>query len=525
MNYKAVITTAGIGSRLDDITIYQNKSMVRVGKKASVNYFIDQIPAEITIVVILGYLGNSVRNFLEICYPRRKFEFVYVENYNDVGSSMGYSLLTARKLLSCPFILSTCDTVIDSRIPQPDHNWLGVNSSKDNSQYTSLISNDDKIIKILEKGAKNSDCIYIGLAGIYDHDLFWNSLQEAYVADPLSSNLNDCSAFKKMLGLDTQFTKHVFNDWLDIGNTTALNFARENIADKFDNLEKLDESIYFVDGNVIKFFHDKNVAEKRVKRAALLSPCTPEIFSHKENFYKYPFVEGSILTDVVNKELLIEFLSWCRRNLWVPFNLSQSSRSEFIETCKNFYKNKTIDRIKKFYELVPKFNRNIIINDQEIGPVEEYLKVLDWDNLSNGISTRIHGDLHFENVIFNKDSGDFKLIDWRQDFGGILEYGDTYYDLAKLKHGMIVSHDIVRRNLFRVENDAGKWKCDILRPDTLVNCERQFERTCLDFGYDISKISILTALIYLNISALHHYPYNIFLHLFGRIKLAEAMDK
>ena len=27
------------------------------------------------------------------------------------------------------------------------------------------------------------------------------------------------------------------------------------------------------------------------------------------------------------------------------------------------------------------------------------------------------------------------FLDWRQNFGGIINYGDIYYDLAKLYHG------------------------------------------------------------------------------------------
>ena len=40
-----------------------------------------------------------------------------------------------------------------------------------------------------------------------------------------------------------------------------------------------------------------------------------------------------------------------------------------------------------------------------------------------------HGDLHFENIIANKNK--FTLLDWREDFSGLKNYGDLYYDLAK----------------------------------------------------------------------------------------------
>ena len=53
------------------------------------------------------------------------------------------------------------------------------------------------------------------------------------------------------------------------------------------------------------------------------------------------------------------------------------------------------------------------------------------------------------NILINKNSDQpFTLLDWRQDFGGNMEYGDIYYDLAKLNHGFIISHKIIDEKLF-----------------------------------------------------------------------------
>ena len=74
--------------------------------------------------------------------------------------------------------------------------------------------------------------------------------------------------------------------------------------------------------------------------------------------------------------------------------------------------------------------------------------MIDWNELSNGIPGNFHGDLHFENIIINPK--EIKLLDWRQDFGSNLNYGDLYYDFAKLLHGMIVSHKFVLKNEFKI---------------------------------------------------------------------------
>jgi len=45
------------------------------------------------------------------------------------------------------------------------------------------------------------------------------------------------------------------------------------------------------------------------------------------------------------------------------------------------------------------------------------------------------------------------FLDWRQNFGtGNLTYGDIYYDLAKFKQSLIVSHEIIKNHLYSVRS-------------------------------------------------------------------------
>ena len=79
------------------------------------------------------------------------------------------------------------------------------------------------------------------------------------------------------------------------------------------------------------------------------------------------------------------------------------------------------------------------------------LNLIKWQDLALGYPGRFHGDFHFENILFNKINKKFKFLDWRQDFGGNINVGDIYYDLAKLLHGMIVSHEVIQKNNFFVK--------------------------------------------------------------------------
>ena len=153
------------------------------------------------------------------------------------------------------------------------------------------------------------------------------------------------------------------------------------------------------------------------------------------------------------------------------------------------------------------------------------LNYIDWKDLTNGLPGRFHGDLHFENILYDSKKKNFTFLDWRQDFGGNLEVGDIYYDLGKLLHGLIVSHEVIVKNHFFVEWRNNKILFKLNRRLILEKCEIRFNQWCIKNNFSLKKIRILTALIYLNISALHHYPYSFLLYALGKKMLKKELIK
>ena len=77
MKYKVLLLTSGVGSRLGNITQYTNKALIRIGKKPAICHIIDYYPKDVEFVITLGYFGKQVKEFLELVYPNRKFNFVW----------------------------------------------------------------------------------------------------------------------------------------------------------------------------------------------------------------------------------------------------------------------------------------------------------------------------------------------------------------------------------------------------------------------------------------------------------------
>ena len=76
-------------------------------------------------------------------------------------------------------------------------------------------------------------------------------------------------------------------------------------------------------------------------------------------------------------------------------------------------------------------------------------------------------------------------------------------------HGLIVSHDLIHRNEFKVEWGEDEINFELMRKQSLVECENFFEAWLEKEGLDKKKVRVMAALIYLNIAALHHYPYSL----------------
>ena len=122
------------------------------------------------------------KQYLELVYPDRKFNFVEIDNYREAGSSLGYSINKAKQYLQCPFIFHVCDTILNQEdiVPDVKHNWAAGAPSDDTSQYRqyrTLTTNGDYVDKFNEKGEMNFDFAYIGLCGIKDYQKFWKILE------------------------------------------------------------------------------------------------------------------------------------------------------------------------------------------------------------------------------------------------------------------------------------------------------------------------------------------------------------
>ncbi|MFH0712185.1 MAG: NTP transferase domain-containing protein [archaeon] len=180
MDYKVCILAAGVGSRMQHFSQHLNKVLLPVRGKPTICHIIEKFPENIEIVIAVGHKKESLITFLKTAYPNRKLTFVEVSPYVGEGSGAGYSLLSCKNHLMCPFVHIAGDTLVKETITCPDSNWLGISKAqiKDSERFCSVKLNEDTVIRIDDKIKTDNKYAYIGVLGVKDYEPFWDALEK-----------------------------------------------------------------------------------------------------------------------------------------------------------------------------------------------------------------------------------------------------------------------------------------------------------------------------------------------------------
>jgi choline kinase len=521
-----VIPAAGLGSRLSSFTKNYSKAMCTLGSKPIISYIIEKFNDDDEIIILLGYKGDLLKQVVQACHPTKNIKFVEVDNFDGPGSGLGYSLHCAYDLLQKPFIFWSCDTVLpmfDVNDVSYDDNWAVCANFIDEcfNDYRHFKLNQDKrVVDILPKDVPYKEGIlpYVGVAYIKDYNDFWaayNMNTDAFIKDGETFGL--CN-LKSLCGYETP-------DWLDMGNKVKFEYWKKIYNEQMDAtiLEKPDEAIWFIDGRVIKFHISEKFIADRVKRFNTMlcnkqkenGIVLPQLLSWSKNTYVYKMAPGIIASKVITTNMLSDILE-----RYLDVDELVLNDEEKYEIYDDFYRNKTLSRITKYCTEYTDIDGERYINGIFCYPATTLVKRIDWKKLAkNGVFTNnYHGDFHLENILVNDNK--YIMLDFRQNFGKTM-IGDVYYDIAKMWHSFIVNHEMVKNELFTVENeDANHIKIDIHRTFIDTECEKALvnwlEKSNI---FDKGQAELMTALIFLNIAACHVYPYSKFLFNLGKLMI------
>ena len=515
-----VIPTAGIGSRLDLHTKNFNKSMIQLGDTPVISKIIDAYPKNTKFIIITGYKNDHIEEYLKLAYPQKKIKIVRVKLFEGPGSGLSYSLSRALNFIDQSFFFHANDSIfIDKNFYKKinlDTLFLHKKNCDTMKYATVEFGNGYRKIHNKLNYLRKDYYNYTGVGFVKDYKKFKKIIKNFKIND------GELSYFKSLDPNKINF-KFVKN-WHDIGSKETKEKAENFYLTSKSILPKYDQGIFFKKNKVYKFFTTKNIIKKRYQRSKILNPHVPKIIKKTNYFYVYNFINGVVFSKLKNKtKEFLKLLNWLNKDFWKKKNLNINKLRAFEQKCNSFYYEKSLSRINYLYEKNNINDQEEIINDIKTPKISSLLEKINWRDLNAGIPVNFHGDLHFENIIKKKNK--IKLLDWREDFSGIMNYGDIYYDLAKINHGLIIDHSVIKKSQFDIKIEKKNIKIKFVQSQENKKCQKLFFKFLKDNNYSILKVKIITSLIFLNIAGLHHYPYSIFLYYLGKMLLSKTLKE
>jgi hypothetical protein len=177
-----------------------------------------------------------------------------------------------------------------------------------------------------------------------------------------------------------------------------------------------------------------------------------------------------------------------------------------------FYWGKTESRLTSFkHQIGDKdkiFQDTIIINKVKYNNIQQYENQIK-DRLANIYEKTkfniMHGDLCFNNILYDLYSGTIRLIDARGSFGKDLQgiYGDQCYDIAKITHSVIGKYDYIVNGMFLFSENKHNYRYEIFESNNhniLIEENKKFVK---HFAYELKDIMFLVSLLFISMTPLH----------------------
>lgn len=497
-NLTVLILAAGHGRRMGPFSRMVNKSLVPYKNRPLISHIMEKFPADTKFVVACGNLGQQVKDYVISVHEDKNVVFVDIPEFDESSTGPATTIRYCEKHLPGAFFWISCDTLFEFSFKDNlDHNWIAVSPVNDSvSQDYCWIERDGNNIVEVHNKVKSNHAVdaFIGLMYVKDREyidtLIKKSAREVF------------EGFVPELNLKA----HTVKMWQDFGTYEKWQDISKDLPEL--SFPKPDELFYRDNGKIIKFTTDATLAKLKYVRSTLNPACMPDNVSYIRNFLIYTESPGDTLYNCLTVETFLKFLEWAEESVWrVPGVISPRS----TEIASEFYHKKTVDRISKFRTKYNTWEECSTVNGVAVKTIDEYISLVDFRELTeNTLWCFTHGDMQFDNIIFDAATKKFTAIDWRTDFSGNL-YGDIYYDLAKMLGGLYLSYKLVKEDAFSYTEENGQATITIPSVDNVSTYVDHLRRMVVARGLSWQKVRTLVPIIYLNMAPLHDAPFDKFL--------------
>ena len=234
----AIIPVAGFGTRLRPHTYSLPKVLLNVAGKPILAHILDQIIDDgvTSATVIVGYLGDAVRSFIQKRYPTLPVRFI--EQTELLG--LGHAIWMAREDIPAdgkPLFIVLGDTIFDvdlKSVFQKKASALGVYHVDDPRRFGVVESENGIATKLVEKPEHpKSNWMIAGLYYFQNPPLLRECLEELVAKNKRTKNeyqLTD--ALQMMIERGEKFATFPLQGWYDCGKPETLLSTNRALLDK-----------------------------------------------------------------------------------------------------------------------------------------------------------------------------------------------------------------------------------------------------------------------------------------------------
>lgn len=308
-------------------------------------------------------------------------------------------------------------------------------------------------------------------------------------------------------------------EWIDCGHETNYYEAKQKLiaSRSFNQIELLQS------GLVQKISYDTVKIEQEYRYVNMLPEDLRIFYPRYFNFHKRePYAAGFSMEYYGYPNVAELMLYWdLSKENWTKFfhqvkSVFHSFRRFPYSIGKNafidFYITKLKDRIAQLESQNNNFKR--LINSQHIinglecksftetfGEYEAFIE----EQYDERRFCVMHGDLCFNNMLYDHTSGILKLIDARGSMGKscVGVYGDPLYDMAKFAHSAIGQYDYLVNNLFVLKSKGNNHDLEFFDRKIQPFIDKACSNFIADMGYEKRTVMLVMASLFLSMPPLH----------------------
>ncbi|UCG53128.1 MAG: NTP transferase domain-containing protein [Candidatus Latescibacterota bacterium] len=245
---KAVIPAAGVGTRLRPHTYTLPKALLYVAGKPIISHILDEVrELDVSgVVLIVGYKGELIEEYVSQAYRDLKIDFVYQRERLGIGHAVHMTRAVAD--VGEPLLIILGDTILKTDLTQVAGNTvnvLGVKEVEDPRRFGVCELRNGKIVRLVEKPKDPpGNLAVVGLYHIVDSSLLFEVLQQQQdqnIRNHGEYQITD--ALQMMIDRGAEFAPFEIGEWFDCGKPEALLETNRQLLMGKDDIPQTEGSI------------------------------------------------------------------------------------------------------------------------------------------------------------------------------------------------------------------------------------------------------------------------------------------